>query len=59
MFFGNQELKKLKENLKQQLGVEPTYKEWAQTSNLEVNTLMKHKIVYEAARNKLIKVTLP
>ena len=59
VFYGNQELKKLKEDLKKQLGVEPSYKQWAQTSNLEVNTLMKHKIVYEAARNKLIKVHYP
>lgn len=52
-----QELFKVKDNLQQALGREPTEAELAESTNMSVAQVKRHLEVGRAARNKLIKVS--
>ena len=51
-------LLEVKENLQQGLGPEPTEGELAEATSMTVVQVRKHLEVGQAARNKLIKVTI-
>ncbi len=53
-----QQLQKLREELRDVIGQEPTDEQWASAAKLDKQTLKRQLLLSRAARNKLIQVSM-